>query len=383
MSIARTTIVDDDGTLTTGTIWNNAWKTELYDQIDARWSEATTTATGTQNNLSISEADTFRANNATALTITGLVAPATPAKPGKPLRVVAIGAGTVTLNNEDAGSTAANRIITGTGAALTLAAGTGWALLVYDDTSDRWRVLGSSVDTAAQVVQTTTSTGTQNDFALTASCAVLRCNNASDLTITGMSAGQDGQRLTVISIGAGHVKFSHQAAGSTAANRLINTATSGITPIAAGKGSATYVYDATTARWRLVQHFQGSPITVAYTSTDFTADAGTWTVDSGDLITFQYYLTGNAMQVTVVITNSTTSGVNIGLFILIPNGYTISSVVNDIASVTPVGVGAAGVAQINNGVSTTKIRVLKIDFSAWANGTNNNGLSFTLNFPVD
>jgi hypothetical protein len=147
MAIPRTADVDDDGSLTTGTIRNNAWKTALYDQIDARWSEATTTATGTQNNLSISEGDTFRANNATALTITGLVAPASPAKPGKPLRVVAIGAGTVTLNNEDAGSTAANRIITGTGAALTLAAATGWALVVYDGTSSRWRVLASSVAT--------------------------------------------------------------------------------------------------------------------------------------------------------------------------------------------------------------------------------------------
>jgi len=35
MSITRTAIVDDDGTGTTGTIYNNAWKVELYDQIDA------------------------------------------------------------------------------------------------------------------------------------------------------------------------------------------------------------------------------------------------------------------------------------------------------------------------------------------------------------
>lgn len=35
MAISRTAMVDDDGTLTTGTIINNAWKTQLYDQIDA------------------------------------------------------------------------------------------------------------------------------------------------------------------------------------------------------------------------------------------------------------------------------------------------------------------------------------------------------------
>ena len=35
MAITRTSMVDDDGGGTTGTIFNNAWKTELYNQIDA------------------------------------------------------------------------------------------------------------------------------------------------------------------------------------------------------------------------------------------------------------------------------------------------------------------------------------------------------------
>ena len=35
MAITRTPMVDDDGTGTTGTVINNAWKTELYNQIDA------------------------------------------------------------------------------------------------------------------------------------------------------------------------------------------------------------------------------------------------------------------------------------------------------------------------------------------------------------
>jgi hypothetical protein len=34
MAITRTPMVDDDGSGTTGTIINNAWKTELYNQID-------------------------------------------------------------------------------------------------------------------------------------------------------------------------------------------------------------------------------------------------------------------------------------------------------------------------------------------------------------
>jgi hypothetical protein len=34
MPITRTPMIDDDGSGTTGTIINNAWKQELYDQID-------------------------------------------------------------------------------------------------------------------------------------------------------------------------------------------------------------------------------------------------------------------------------------------------------------------------------------------------------------
>lgn len=147
MAITRTAIVDDDGTLTTGTIINNAWKSELYDQIDA---------------------------------------------------------------------------------------------------------------TTGAVIQTTTSTGTQNNFALTTGAGVLRCNNATLLTITGLSAGYDGQRLVILSVGAGQVDLSHQAAGSTATNRLINFATVGVTSLAAGVGTAILSYDTTTGRWRLVHHEQGA-----------------------------------------------------------------------------------------------------------------------------
>jgi hypothetical protein len=35
MAITRTAMIDDDGSGTTGTIINNAWKQQFYDQIDA------------------------------------------------------------------------------------------------------------------------------------------------------------------------------------------------------------------------------------------------------------------------------------------------------------------------------------------------------------
>jgi hypothetical protein len=45
MAITRTAIIDDDGTGTTGTVLNAAWKTELYDQIDGIQAAGTWTPT--------------------------------------------------------------------------------------------------------------------------------------------------------------------------------------------------------------------------------------------------------------------------------------------------------------------------------------------------
>lgn len=146
MGITRTAWTDDDGSGTTGTIINNSEKTTLYDQIDGRWSELTTTSTGTQNNFSITsggiEADVLRCNNASLLTLTGIVAPASPVKPGKKLIVYSVGAGRVDLAHENGSSTAANRFVNqATSAASSLAPGKGWAVYVYDDAADRWRMI--------------------------------------------------------------------------------------------------------------------------------------------------------------------------------------------------------------------------------------------------
>ena len=147
MALTRTsiTLTDDDGSGTTGTVLNAAERVTVLDAIDGRWSEYTVTSTGSQNDFSITtssiEADVLRCNNASSLTLTGIAAPASPAKPGKPLKIVSVGAGDVVLSNTPTASSAANEIITGSGADITLAAGVGVAYLIYDDTTDMWRVL--------------------------------------------------------------------------------------------------------------------------------------------------------------------------------------------------------------------------------------------------
>lgn len=135
----------------------------------------------------------------------------------------------------------------------------------------------------------------------------IRANNASLATIRGLVAGYDGQVVTIASIGAGQVDLAHQDTNSTAANRLLNMLTSGVTSLALGVGVASYQYDLTTARWRLIAHEQGAYIDIAYASGNFTAQAGTWTVDSGDLITSAYYVRGLEVYYKLKILSSTTS----------------------------------------------------------------------------
>lgn len=171
----------------------------------------------------------------------------------------------------------------------------------------------------SEVTFTTTGNIDNLDFS---NADLIRMNNASLSTIRGLKAGYAGQRVTIVSIGAGEVDFAHQNANSSAENRLINYVTGGVTPLAAGIGAATYQYDATTTRWRLVSHEQGAFITVAYSAGNFTANGTmTWTVDSGDQETYAYYLSGRTINLVYSIGASTIGGTpNTQLRIAIPLG---------------------------------------------------------------
>jgi hypothetical protein len=97
----------------------------------------------------------------------------------------------------------------------------------------------------------TASTGTQNDFAAVGTGDSLICTNAALLTITGLTAGVAGQVVTLFATGAGAVDLAHQAAGSTAANRLV-TPTGLTVTVTASTGRAVLVYDGAASRWRLL-----------------------------------------------------------------------------------------------------------------------------------
>lgn len=83
---------------------------------------------------------------------------------------------------------------------------------------------------------TTTATGNVDDLDFS-NADLIRFNNATDATLRGLKAGTAGQVVIVVSIGAGNVFLAHQNTNSAAANRLINFATAGTTPLAAGQGA--------------------------------------------------------------------------------------------------------------------------------------------------
>lgn len=122
--------------------------TELVIDMSPQWdgivvaTGQTTTAVGNQDNFTLSAAATvfLRCNNATALTLRGLAVPSA----GRRIDIISIGAGAITLANENANSLDINRITTGTGADVTLPAGAR-ATLLYDDLSARWLLLRATI----------------------------------------------------------------------------------------------------------------------------------------------------------------------------------------------------------------------------------------------
>ncbi len=234
----------------------------------------------------------------------------------------------------------------------------------------------------APVIQTTTSTGTQNDFVLLGNVSELRCNNATLLTLTGLTAGTDGQRLLLVSVGAGQVDIPNASGSSAAGNKIANGIT-GTRSLAAGSGSMQVVYNKTTAVWVVVSHTQGARITAAYAAGNFTASgAMTWTVDSGDQ-SVDYHLSGSLLTVFFTIVTSTVGGVVANsLLILIPGGHTPAIFsLNAGTYIVPVaGVAEAGYTLVV--AADTHIYVQRLTNTAWVLGTNVVDVEGTIIFPV-
>lgn len=227
-----------------------------------------------------------------------------------------------------------------------------------------------------------TTTGTVHNLALGANTTVLRCNNASLLTITGITGGTAGRVVVIRAVSAvGRVELAHENVNSTAANRLANLATSAATPLApAGAltngGYAIYVYDGAQSRWNLIGHEQGAWIQPTFAAGDYTADgAMTWTVEAGDRTTQAYKLSGRQLTLIWGIATSTVGGTLSTQLLLGSNllaGFTVTKYVANPIRAIDNSVETIGFADAVSG--TSQVRLFRAGATNWAAATNTTGV---------
>lgn len=228
-----------------------------------------------------------------------------------------------------------------------------------------------------------TTTGTQTALAIPAGTGDLTiyANNATLLTVQGIVAGTSGQRLTIVSKGAGQVDFAHLHASGTALGKLKLFATTGLTSLAAGSGVAIFQYDATVTQWRLIEHEQGAWITPAFAAGDYTGP--TWTVEAGDVDTMKYRLRGRTLAVTYRILTTTVSGTPTSL--IISNGQWGGFTCAVAVSVMGIGSNAGGATEAIFSQTTaagTTITNNQLDAGTWSNATNTTFVVNTVEFEV-
>jgi hypothetical protein len=272
-----------------------------------------TAITGSNNNYNptgLSGADTIRQALSAAATLTGL-AGGTAGRIITIVNIATVQARTLTLSNESGSSTAANRFALPNGLNWIVPIG-GAIQLWYDGTSSRWRLFSivsnnfpTGTSTAPSVVigdgvsqgwyqdsadtlrtpnnviisedltcfddvfvSATLSTmgltfstwvtaaaalsGTLNDynnggdFQFDSTAAFRGTTDAGGATITGISH-PDGGYLVWRNLSGGSQTFKNEDAGSTATNRFQTPG--GVDFVLAAGHAATFVYDATSARW--------------------------------------------------------------------------------------------------------------------------------------
>ena len=225
---------------------------------------------------------------------------------------------------------------------------------------------GSAVPTE----ETTTSTGTVNNFDLNARFTYLRCNNASALVFTGFTtvgaAPVAGDTVIVDNVGSSTMQVLHQNAGSTAANRIITPSVAG--QIIGAGGRIIGVYDATTSRWRITCIDPGSPI--VWTPTDTSGAALAFTSVSA-----AYQQRGNNVFVRWILKSPSTADATAAKIGSLP--FTILGEVGFglgfTACPTPMYIwGASGTTDMSPIKQAGGANLTNVDLSlSWINGSGN------------
>jgi hypothetical protein len=159
----------------------------------------------------------------------------------------------------------------------------------------------------------TTASGTISNYPLdhTHRVHIVACSNTGDLflngfTPAGAAGAQVGDRVHVLAINSGNAFLQHY---TTSNEKFWNMCTTGPTPLAGYRGSATYAWVA--GSWVLQSHDQGWPFLVPFNAANFTAGGGTsptFTVAAGNVLAYYYTLKGSMVRLGVQINNASNTG---------------------------------------------------------------------------
>ena len=189
-------------------------------------------------------------------------------------------------------------------------------------------------------VVTDTDTGAQNNWVPGAGVSgntLIEWSGASSMAATGLAGGASGLVAVIKNTGSQIATFAHNSGSSTAGNRFQNLVTSAATPISTG-GWIVYQHDGTD--WEMIGHEQGAYITPTFAAGDYTASAGSWTVDSGDVGMCKYKLSGKTLHFQMEINNTDVSSVA-SLRRVIPGGFSVAGVLTGQFQTRTVDAGAA------------------------------------------
>lgn len=111
----------------------------------------------------------------------------------------------------------------------------------------------STIRWAYEAISPTQITANQNNYAAAGGSGVspfVRLTSDAARDITGIVAGNSGEFHWLINVGSNSITLKHQDTNSTAANRFIGIGAADV--VLAADEKAMVVYDATTARWRVM-----------------------------------------------------------------------------------------------------------------------------------
>lgn len=126
----------------------------------------------------------------------------------------------------------------------------------------------------------------------------------------------------------------------------------------------------------------GEWTSVAFTAGDYTASGSmTWTVQSADMVTFEYMVIGHTMFVNIYLDSTTVGGTaNNQLFIKIPGSFTAAKKVQGMSLGFDNGVAVSTFTRVS--ASGTTIEIGKSDVSNFALSTNNTFIRVIMAFEV-